>query len=253
MFYEKLKINVNLDLLRQSVEQHVFTLGDPIFQGDEYGYNNFGGWSLLSRTGDWKDGWEIGLGQTGHPIEQIIFPDGKPNHRVFKFLNISSGFEHENPTQAYRGEIANVLNEIERQGFTPRRARVSLLRPGGMTIMHKDAPSNVYMARIHIPLWTNEKCIHHCDGYDLHMPADGSVYILWVNKNHQVTNASNENRYHIIMDAYDTKCVTKNFKYTEDITSLKNDAEDYRNILDSITLSDNEIQFYESIRRQFLK
>lgn len=251
MFYEKLNINVDIDLLRQAIEQYVFTLGAPIFQGDEYGYDNFGGWSLLTRTGTWQDGWEIG--HTGHPGEKIIFPEGKPNYRVSKFLNISHSFEHANPTEGYRGEIARVLDQIRDQGFTPRRARVSLLRPGGATLLHSDATPNVYMARIHIPVWTNEQCVHRCEGYDLHMPADGSVYILWVNRDHQVTNRSTENRYHIIMDAYDTKGITENFKYAGDIDSLQRDAEYFRSNIDAVDLSEQEIQYFESLRKQFLK
>jgi len=251
MFFEKLKITVDIDRLRKDVEQHVFTLGEPVFQGDEYGYDNFGGWSLLTRTGNWCDGWEIG--HTGHPGEKIIFPEGKPNYRVSKFLNISHSFEHANPTEGYQGEIARVLDQIRDQGFTLRRARVSLLRPGGATLLHSDATPNVYMARIHIPLWTNEQCLHHCEGYDLHMPADGSVYILWVNRDHQVTNKSAENRYHIIMDAYDTNGVTKNFKYAGDINGLQRDADSFRQNIDAVTLSEQEIQNFESLRKQFLK
>ena len=251
MFFEKLNITVDIELLRKDVEQYVFTLGDPIFQGDEYGYDNFGGWSLLTRTGDWQDGWEIG--HTGHPGEKIIFPEGKPNYRVSKFLNISHSFEHVNPTEGYRGEIARVLDQIRDQGFAPRRARVSLLRPGGATLLHSDATPDIYMARIHIPLWTNEQCIHHCEGYDLHMPADGSVYILWVNRNHQVTNKSTENRYHIIMDAYDTKGATENFKFVGDITNLQHAADSFRQNIDAVTLSEQEIQYFESLRKQFLK
>lgn len=251
MFFEKLNITVDIDRLRKDVEQYVFTLGDPIFQGDEYGYDNFGGWSLLTRTGNWQDGWEIG--HTGHPGEKIIFPEGKPNYRVSKFLNISHSFEHANPTQGYRGEIARVLDQIQEQGFTPRRARVSLLRPGGATLLHSDATPDIYMARIHIPLWTNEQCIHRCEGYDLHMPADGSVYILWVNRDHQVTNKSTENRYHIIMDAYDTNSVTEKFKFVGDIANLQRAADNFRQNIDAVTLGEQEIEYFESLRKQFLR
>jgi len=251
MFFEKLKFKVNIDRLRQDVEKYVFPLGDPIFQGDEYGYDNFGGWSLLTRTGDWRDGWEIG--HTGHPGEQIIFPNGRPNYKASKFLNISHNFEHANPTQGYCGEIARVLDEIKAQGFTPRRARVSLLRPGGATLLHSDATPNIYMARIHVPLWTNEQCIHHCEGYDLHMPADGSVFILWVNRNHQVTNKSTENRYHIIMDAYDTNGITENFKFTGNLNNLQQDADNFRQNINAVNLSPEEIQYFESLKKQFIK
>lgn len=251
MFFEKLNITVDIDRLRKDVEQHVFTLGNPIFQGDEYGYDNFGGWSLLTRTGRWQDGWEIG--HTGHPGEKIIFPEGRPNYKASKFLDISHSFEHANPTEGYCGEIATVLDQIKEQGFSPRRARVSLLRPGGATLLHSDATPNVYMARIHIPLWTNEQCTHTCEGYDLHMPADGSVYILWVNRDHQVRNRSTENRYHIIMDAYDTKGITENFKFTGDISNIQRAADEFRRNVDAVDLTEQEIQYFEAVRQQFVK
>ena len=251
MFFEKLNITVDIDRLRKDVEQHVFTLGNPIFQGDEYGYDNFGGWSLLTRTGRWQDGWEIG--HTGHPGEKIIFPEGRPNYKASKFLDISHSFEHANPTEGYCGEIATVLDQIKEQGFSPRRARVSLLRPGGATLLHSDATPNVYMARIHIPLWTNEQCTHTCEGYDLHMPADGSVYILWVNRDHQVRNRSTENRYHIIMDAYDTKGITENFKFTGDISNIQRAADEFRRNVHAVDLTEQEIQYFEAVRQQFVK
>ena len=251
MFFEKLKLSVDIDRLRKDVEQYVFTLGDPIFQGDEYGYDNFGGWSLLTRTGTWQDGWEVG--HTGHPGEKIIFPNGQPNYKASKFLNISHNFEHANPTEGYQGYIAEVLDMIRDQGFTPRRARVSLLRPSGATLLHSDATPNVYMARIHIPLWTNEQCIHSCEGYDLHMPADGSVYILWVNRLHQVKNRSTENRYHIIMDAYDTNHVTNTFKFTGEISKLQDAANWFRRNVDAVDLSKQEVQYFETLRKQFVK
>jgi len=251
MFYEKLKITIDIDRLRQDVEQYVFPLGAPIFQGDEYGYDNFGGWSLLSRTADWQDGWEIG--HTGHPGEEIVSPGGRPNYPVHKFLNISHSFEHVNPTAGCQGYIAEVLEQINSLGFSPRRARVSLLRPGGATLLHSDAIPSIYMARIHIPLWTNAQCIHHCDGTDLHMPADGSVYILWVNRLHQVQNKSTENRYHIIMDAYDTQHQTDNFKYRNDINVLQNQADEYRQKMDQIQLTGEEIEYFTKIKQQYLK
>jgi len=250
MFYEKLNFNVDLDLLRQDVEQYVFPLGSAIFQGDEYGYDNFGGWSLLTRTGDWQDGWEVG--HTGHPAEHIVSPGGQPNYPVHKFLNLSHSFEHANPTAGCQGYVAEVLDVIKSQGFYPRRARVSLLRPGGATLLHQDAGFSVYMARIHIPLWTNQQCIHHCDGVDLHMPADGSVYILWVNRLHQVYNRSEQNRYHIIMDAYDTRHVTQNFGYPNDIKIMQAQAQQYRDQMDRVQLTADQIQYFETIRQQYI-
>jgi hypothetical protein len=251
MFYEKLKITVDIARLQQDVEKHVFALGDPVFQGDEYGYDNFGGWSLLTRSGNWQDGWEVG--HTGHPAEHIVSPGGQPNYPVHKFLNLSHSFEHANPTEGCQGYIAEVMDVINGQGFYPRRARVSLLRPGGTTLLHQDAVGSVYMARIHIPLWTNQQCIHHCDSVDLHMPADGSVYILWVNRLHQVHNRSEQNRYHIIMDAYDTEHQTEHFRYLDNINLLQHQADQYRHQLDQTQLSPDQIQYFTTLQQQYLK
>ena len=60
MWYEKLDYKVDIDKLRKAVEDNVFTLGSQVIQGEDYEteqYHGFGGWSLLTRTGDWHDGW----------------------------------------------------------------------------------------------------------------------------------------------------------------------------------------------------
>ena len=119
-------------------------------------------------------------------------------------------------------------------------------------MVHKDAATNNYMARIHIPLITNEKCVHICDGYNLHMPADGSVYILWVNVWHQIRNDSDEDRYHIIMDAYDTKKITKFFHYEGDFSQLQNWVRGNREKIDSAELTEEDIDFFEAIRQKYV-
>lgn len=250
MFYEKLNIVVDIEKLRQAVEDSVFTLGDPLIQGSEYGYENFGGWSLQSRSGDWRDGWQIDpttvLEQNG-----IITTEMVP--KVQKLLNISHSFEHVNPTQAQTGYIAEVMKQIQELGFFPCHARVSMLRPGGKTIMHRDADPSVYLARIHIPLWTDVRCIHSCEGIDLHMPADGSVYMMWVNRDHQVSNGSAKNRYHIIMDAYDTKGLSKQFTYTDNIGILQGRALSFRNRLNQVSISESELSFFKKLEKNFKK
>lgn len=249
--FELLPLRVDIDAIRQTLTEHIFKLGKPIFQGDEYGYNNFGGWSLLSRTGRWEDGWEIG--HTGHPGEQLIFPNGQPNYKAAKFLEISDPFEHKNPTEACVGPIADALRQLDEMGFYPRRARVSLLRPGGATLLHSDAPRDRYMARIHIPIITNPACIHNSDGFPFHMPADGSVYMLWVNVPHIVRNDSTIDRYHIIMDAYDTKGITEQFKYSNNIDDLERRAQSYRDSINAVALTENDIAYFNQVKQQFLK
>jgi hypothetical protein len=108
------------------------------------------------------------------------------------------------------------------------------------------------MARIHIPLITNKKCVHICQGKSLHMPADGSVYIMWVNVWHQIRNDSDEDRFHVIMDAYDTKHITNKFKYMGDIKLMENDAIQYRKNVDEVTLTPEEIAYFDRIKSKFV-
>ena len=73
MFYEKLDfITYDHNQLLADVKKHVFPLGQQIIQGEEYetpAYHGFGGWSLTSRTGDWKDGWDFFQNDEGEAME----------------------------------------------------------------------------------------------------------------------------------------------------------------------------------------
>jgi hypothetical protein len=256
MWYEKLDYKVDIDRLRKEVEENVFTLGPQVIQGEEYEtpqYHGFGGWSLMTRTGDWHEGWEV-YHSDDKETNDLFFPNGQYNYKAMKFLDVAhdSGLEHDKPTPACVGYIAEVLNDLEQLGFYPRRARVSCLQAHSKSLVHKDSASNNYMARIHIPLITNEKCVHICDGQNLHMPADGSVYMMWVNVWHQIRNDSDEDRYHIIMDAYDTKRITNSFKYMGDFSQLQQQAIEYRKNMDAVELTPSDIEFFERVKQKFV-
>lgn len=223
---EKLPYAVNIDSLRESLEE-LKKVGPMIFQGSEFGYNNFGGWNLQSRSGDYRDGFQIG-------IEKCWRKNKTFNYHLAKFLDYSHGFEHKNKTNACVGTFGDVVDFLEQSGFYPRRMRLTCLKAHSKSIIHRDAPAEKYLARIHIPLITNENCIHWTEHGERHMPADGSVYMLWVNCMHQIINDSDEDRYHIICDAYDTRGTTKYFKYKENINRLVEEANAYRKKLDSI-------------------
>jgi 3,4-dihydroxy-2-butanone 4-phosphate synthase len=109
------------------------------------------------------------------------------------------------------------------------------------------------MARIHIPVFTDPACIHSTDGTPFHMPADGSVYMIWVNVPHQVSNNSNIDRYHIIMDAYDTQGITEEFKYPGNIRDLEIKAEFYRNMINNTELTADDIKYFTQLKKQFIK
>jgi Aspartyl/Asparaginyl beta-hydroxylase len=255
MFYEKLGFEVNIKQLRKDIETHVFTAGPQYIQGKEFEskqYNGFGGWSLLSRTGEYTDGWEV-FHADDPELKEIIFPNGTFNYKAMKYMGVSDPMEHKNPTSLYVGEIKRVIDQLTYMGFYPRRVRVTCLKAGSKSLVHQDCAPEEYMARIHIPIITNEDCVHICEGEHLHMPADGGVYMIWVNNWHQIRNDSKKDRYHIIMDAYDTKHLTQNFRYNGDITKLEKKAQDYRSKIDAAELTEEDIKFFDNLKEEFIK
>ena len=83
------------------------------------------------------------------------------------------------------------------------------------------------------------------------MPADGSVYMLWVNRMHQAFNNSKQNRYHIIMDAFDTKHTTKQFHYDGDINVLQQEAKKFRQDIIETRLTEEEEMFFDKMMKEF--
>ena len=254
MFFEKLDYKVDIEKLRKEVRESVFTLGDKVIQGEEYEtpkYHGFGGWSLTSKKATWTDGWEAIQTETGTSLEQML-PTQELILKAHKHFGIAHGLEHDKPTEAYVGEIKKVLDDLRDLGFNPCRARVTCLQAGSKSLVHKDADTSEYMARIHIPLWTNKKCVHICDGKNLHMPADGSVYILWTNLWHQIRNDSTEDRYHIIMDAYDTKKITQGFKYEGDFEMYQNYIRGEREKIDATEVTEEDADFFSAIEGKYI-
>ena len=254
MFYEELDcLDFDVYKLRGHLYTDVFPLGGQIIQGEEYetpAYHGFGGWSITSRTGDWRDGWDFFQNDEGEAME-VYFPKNDNNYKALKFFNIAHSMEHRNPTQACIGEIARVVEQMEDLGLYPRRVRVTCLKAGAKSLVHKDADSNEYMARIHIPVITNKKCVFIMDGQTLHMEA-GKAYAVWVNDWHQIRNDSDEDRYHIICDFYDTKGITKEFKYEGNIQELEDHAKAMRKNIDEAVISPEELARFEEVRQSFI-
>ena len=254
MFYEELDcIKFDHDKLVADVKQHVFPLGAQIIQGEEYetpAYHGFGGWSITSRTGDWKDGWDFFQNDEGEAME-VYFPKNDNNYKSLKFFNIAHSMEHKNPTQAYVGEIASVVKQMEELGLYPRRVRVTCLKAGAKSLVHRDSDENEYMARIHIPIITNKKCIFISQGQNLHMEA-GKAYAVWVNDWHQIRNDSEDDRYHIICDFYDTKGITKQFSYKGNIQELEDHANMVRKKIDEAVIEPELLARFEEVRQSFV-
>jgi len=254
MFYEELNfIKFDHDKLVADVKQHVFSLGAQIIQGEDYeteAYKGFGGWSITSRTGDWRDGWEFFQNDEGEAME-VYFPKNDNNYKSLKFFNIAHSMEHKNPTQACVGEIASVVKQLEDLGLYPRRVRVTCLKAGSKSLVHRDGDGNEYMARVHIPIITNKKCVFISEGTTLHMEA-GKAYAVWVNNWHQIRNDSEDDRYHIICDFYDTNGITKNFSYRGNIQELEKHAELMRKNIDEAVIEPELLKKFEEVRQTFV-
>ena len=252
-FYEVLDcIEFNHAHLLQDLEYGVKPLGAQVIQGKEYEtplYHGFGGWSITSRLGEWSDGWDTFQNDGGEKMEVYLKPENY--YAARKFFNIAHSLEHKHPTQAYIGEIAKVVDRMEALGLYPRRVRVTCLKAGSKSLVHSDANENEYAARIHIPLITNDKCVFICDGEHLHMEA-GKAYAVWVNRWHQIRNDSDTDRYHIICDFYDTKGVTKGFKYEGDITQLEALAAEIRQKVNDSELTPELYEQFEAIRQEYI-
>ena len=254
MFYEELDcIKFDHAKLVEDLKNHVFPLGAQVIQGEEYetvAYHGFGGWSITSRTGDFRDGWDFFQNDEGEAME-VYFPKNDNNYKSLKFFNIAHSMEHKNPTQACVGEIASVVKQLEDLGLYPRRVRVTCLKAGAKSLVHKDADDNEYMARIHIPIITNKKCVFISEGTTLHMEA-GKAYAVWVNNWHQIRNDSEDDRYHIICDFYDTKEITKGFSYKGNIQELEDHAKLMRHKIDEAVIEPELLKRFEEVRQTFV-
>jgi hypothetical protein len=243
---EKLPVKFNIEKLKKSLYEEILPLGNPIIQSEEHGFKGFGGYSVLSRTGDWRDGF-----QNGDTFCRK--KNGSFNYQLAKYLDVSNSFEYKNPTEACTPAFFTIINTFMEAGFYPRRARITVCKAHSRSSVHSDGSSEDYIARIHVPLITNEKCTHWSEKGEWHLPADGSAYMMWVNNIHQVRNDSDEDRYHLIMDAYDTKGLTKNFKYPHNIQEKLKEAEDFRVQMDKTTIPFYKLPLFYAMKQSIGK
>ena len=90
------------------------------------------------------------------------------------------------PTEICHGHLAEVIDAIRDSGLHPMRARISVLKSGGQSSVHRDAPDGEYAVRQHIPLMTNEAGTFACEEGSAHLAADESTNLLRVNRVHHV-------------------------------------------------------------------
>ena len=200
MIAEKLPITFDVsklqDYYRTTVKQW-----PAIWQNDQ-----FGGWSILSTSGDYADGF-----QQGH----LYFVTDATGRSRFDYerAHREAGFTwpkmHVNFTQVGTDYVASMIQQIRDLRLNPHRARWTIITPSGATTWHRDMADNLYGVRLHIPVITNPDCAFITDEGSFHMPADGSCYLVAVNKMHKAVNLGQEDRIHIIMDVIDDSGVSQ--------------------------------------------
>lgn len=196
MISEKLSLQFDVEKIREYFLSTVRNF-EPVYQN-----GSFGGWSILSTSGDYRDGF-----QQGH-----LFFEKDPVTGQSKFnyerAHAEAGFTwprmHVTQTQVGGGYVAEVIQHIRDLGLQPHRARWTTIGAGGATSWHRDMAERLYGVRLHVPVITNPDCAFETEDGAYHMAADGHCYLVAVNKVHRAYNNGSSERIHIIMDIVDS-------------------------------------------------
>ncbi len=204
---EIIKIPFDFKQLQRDVE-YIYANYPPVMLTD-----TFGGWSIASSSGDYKDGWvktEKYSNIKINSIDELILEDKK------------SGLDKDFivPTELCTLNFYKILYWLSINNFYPRRARLMLLRAGGSSNYHQDFPDWMYGVRLHIPIFTNDKCFFRNERGKIHFEANGNAYLVKVNEMHQVINDGGSDRIHFICNFYDATGRTKNFKMSDEDLEL---------------------------------
>jgi hypothetical protein len=167
---------------------------------------SFGGWSVLSSDGDFKDGWHPGhlAYRDNVSLERKIEIRSQIKKKLTEFTV---------PTEICHGYMLEVINFIKEKKLSPSRARIICLSAKMSSSWHRDAADNSYAVRLHVPIITNPGCHFETPTESEHMPADGSAYFIHVNREHRVINTGDTDRYHLVMDVFDKNCITQFHNY----------------------------------------
>lgn len=190
MIFEKWSLGLDVALLQEHLRDNV--LNKPITHQS----NSFGGWSVLSSTGDISDGWE-----QRHLLSKPEICEKIKNEIKSQIKNPS--IKHTIKTEICTGYLDKVVDLLIQYNLNPYRARIIRLRAGTSSSWHADAPAHIYSVRLHIPIITNQKCLFETENESSHLAADGSAYFIFVNNIHRVVNWGPEDRYHLVMNVED--------------------------------------------------
>ena len=202
MIFEKWDLRLDLHKLQEHLKQNV--LDKEISRQSDA----FGGWSVLSGSGDYKDGW-----QQGHLLLKPNVSDEVKNKVRNQMKKNFSEYTIE--TEICTGYLLEVINFIRDKNLNPYRARIICLSARSFSSWHTDSPPGMYAVRLHIPIITNEHCFFETRDEREHAPADGSAYFVYVNREHRVVNNGDMNRYHLVMDVCDRNYVSNYHRFQD--------------------------------------
>lgn len=197
MIAERVPLGLDIPRLRAEFERTVRPL-PMACQSEDYG-----GWSVLSRTGDHLDGW-----QRGH----VALQRGIRDLAEIRTARLSPELDYVTPTPLCVGYVAEVLAAIRARGFYLARVRFALLRAMGGSRWHRDGLEGEYSVRLHVAVITNEGCLFRTKTGAVHMPADGDGYLVDVAQMHEIVNQGAEDRVHLFMPVWDLKGASRSFR-----------------------------------------
>lgn len=122
-------------------------------------------------------------------VEQTAFLDSSGKGR-FDRPQVAGDFLHKN-------ELAQRLSFVFEAfpSINLFRGRILQAAPGHVHKTHTDGPID---CRIHIPVFTNDKCVMHFEKTSYHLPANGKAYLCNTSRPHYFENMGNGDRIHIV-------------------------------------------------------
>lgn len=179
LFAKVSNFEIDIDKLRNHFLSEVRNLPSTPYRDNRVDYI---GWAVTSRDGSLEDGVKrIGTKGTG---------------------NRKRGIEK---TPVCVGYLEEVIQALKDYGLSPYRARIMQLVSNGETMpFHKDSERETW--RLHIPIITNDSSFFEWRREDgrvesIHLPADGSAWLVRVDVEHRAVNLSDQNseRVHLLM------------------------------------------------------
>lgn len=157
----------------------------------------FGGWSVTSGDGSYRDGWQRGHEVYAPSAGGRVSVDAELARRLFP----KPPEQYVTPTEVCVGSLRAAVEAAAALGLEPYRARVARLGPGAALNFHVDSAAESW--RLHVPIVTNPGCFFQWRTPQgetrLRMPADGRAWFVRTDVEHRFVNEGERDRFHLIM------------------------------------------------------